>query len=130
MRFARFALVGALGFVVDVGILYSLAALGTGWIAGRLGSWLGAASFTWAVNRRFTFAVAVPPSVREWLAFLAANARGGVVNLGAYYAVITRVAAGAAHPVLGVAAGSIAGLLVNFTLSARVVFQGRSVAQP
>jgi putative flippase GtrA len=121
-RFLRFALVGALGFGVDVAILYPVAWLGAGWLLGRLCSWLGAASFTWIANRRFTFAMATAPSVREWAAFLAANSLGGAVNWAAYAGAITAVPWVAAHPFVGVAIGSLAGLAVNFALSSRVVF--------
>lgn len=122
-RFVRFGLVGALGFVVDVAILYPVARLGAGWVIGRLCSWLGAATFTWAVNRRFTFAVARAPSVREWAAFLAANSTGGLVNYGVYVALIETLPHIAAHPFLAVGAGSVAGLVVNFAMSARFVFR-------
>jgi len=127
MRFARFGLVGGLGFLVDVAILYPVARLGAGWILGRMCSWLGAATFTWAANRRFTFAVGQRPSVREWLAYLLANSIGGLVNGGVYVALLFAWPLVAALPVLGVAAGSVAGLLVNFTLSAKVVFGGRAL---
>lgn len=122
MRLVRFALVGCLGFVVDVAILYPVAWLGAGWVIGRLCSWLGAATCTWAVNRRFTFAVALAPSWREWGAYLIANSAGGVVNYATYVALIEAVPAIAAHPYLAVGAGSVAGLLVNFTMSRRFVF--------
>jgi putative flippase GtrA len=124
-RFVRFAATGALGFLVDVAILYPVAWLGAGWVLGRLCSWLGAASFTWIANRRFTFAMATPPTVREWLGFLAANSVGGAVNYATYVAAIVALPVVAAHPVMGVALGSIAGLVVNFTLSARIVFADR-----
>ena len=126
MRFVRFGLIGALGFLVDVAILYPVAWLGAGWMLGRLCSWLGAASFTWIANRRFTFAMATPPSVREWASFLLANSFGGMVNYGTYVALIEGVSGVAAHPFLGVAAGSVAGLAVNFGLSARMVFVARN----
>jgi putative flippase GtrA len=49
---------------------------------------------------------------------------GGLVNYTTYAILVTWVSAASAHPVLGVAAGSIAGLAVNFALSQRVVFKG------
>jgi putative flippase GtrA len=48
---------------------------------------------------------------------------GGLVNYATYAILVTWVPMAAAHPVLGVAAGSIAGLTVNFLLSRRVVFK-------
>ncbi|MGH8328291.1 MAG: GtrA family protein, partial [Steroidobacteraceae bacterium] len=56
-QFVRFGLVGVCGFVVDVTVLYlALALLGVGPYVGRGISYLAAASFTWYLNRRITFA--------------------------------------------------------------------------
>lgn len=120
--FLRFALVGAAGFVVDAATLYTVAALGTGWLGGRVLSYLAAATFTWGANRRFTFAVARPPSLGEWARFLVANAGGGLVNLGTYSGLLLGVPVVTHAPVLGVAAGSLAGLVINYMLSRRFVF--------
>ena len=57
--------------------------------------------------------------------FLAANAVGGLVNYTTYAVLVTIYASVAAQPVIGVAAGSVAGLVVNFTASRYVVFRGR-----
>lgn len=122
-RFWRFALVGAAGFVVDVAALAAAFALGFGLYSGRALSFLCAATFTWAANRRFTFAVKAPPSVGEWLRFLVANAQGGIVNYLTYAALVTWGPGVLGHPFLGVAAGSIAGLAVNYALSERFVFR-------
>ena len=46
-QLASFLVAGALGFLVDVAVLYAALALGAGWILGRLLSFLAAASFTW-----------------------------------------------------------------------------------
>src|SRR5580658_9422815 len=78
---ARFTSVGALGFVVDSSVLYAGLWVGLGLYAGRLLSYLAAASFTWMLNRRFTFRSSAPPSVREWSRFVAANGVGGLANL-------------------------------------------------
>jgi putative flippase GtrA len=123
-EFLTFAAVGAAAFGVDALLLYALMDLGAGFYFGRLGSWVGAASFTWFLNRRLTFrgAVAEPP-LRQWLRFLSANAVGGAVNYAVYALVIAASALAREFPVLAVGAGSAAGLVLNFTLSRRYVFQ-------
>ncbi len=47
---------------------------------------------------------------------------GGVINWATYAIFVSVSALVFAHPVIGVAAGSLAGLVVNFTLSRRFVF--------
>ncbi|MFM7402829.1 MAG: GtrA family protein [Erythrobacter sp.] len=127
-RFIRFALVGAAGFVVDAGVLYAGLALGLGLYLGRACSYLFAATFTWALNRRFTFAASSPPRLAEWLRFVLANANGGIVNYLTYAALVGWGPGWLGHPVLAVAAGSLAGLGINFAASERFVFRGTSAS--
>lgn len=123
----RFAVVGAAGFVVDTSALYAAMYLfGTGPYIGRAFSYLSAATFTWALNRRFTFVTHKNGNaVHEWMKFLAANLAGGIVNYAVYAVLIASSTFVATWPVLGVAMGSISGLVVNFLLSKRFVFAHR-----
>jgi putative flippase GtrA len=125
-QFLSFAAVGVVGFVVDASALYfAMHVLGAGLYGGRLLSYLAAATTTWALNRRYTFRTQRSRNkFAEWGRFLGANSVGGLVNYTTYAILVTWVAVAAAHPVLGVAAGSIAGLAVNFMLSRRMVFKG------
>jgi putative flippase GtrA len=122
-QFLRFSIIGTLGAAVDAGTLYAVMhGIGLGPYSGRLASWLAAATFTWAMNRRFTFVDDRPP-FRQWLAFLAANALGGVINYGVYAVLVAMSPLVAQYPALGVAAGSLAGLTFNFSASKWVVFR-------
>ena len=127
LQFLRFAMVGVAGFGVDSGCLYLVVhELGGGLYAGRLVSYLSAASFTWALNRRYTFGNRRGDRLtREWLRFLAANAAGGLINYGVYAVLVSASELVSTWPVIGVGAGSLAGLIANFLLSRRFVFDGR-----
>ena len=123
-QFMRFGLIGVGGFVVDTLDLYAVKGE-LGLYAGRVVSYFAAATFTWALNRRFTFVSLRPtPRLKQWLEFLAANAIGAIANYGVYSALVTWTAA-ADIPVLAVAAGSIAGLVFNFTINKVWVFADR-----
>jgi len=125
LQFLRFSVIGTLGAVVDASVLYILMhGVGLGPYSGRLASWLVAATFTWVMNRRFTFVDDRPP-LKQWLAFLAANALGGIVNYGVYAVLVTVSPLVAQYPALGVAAGSLVGLAFNFSASKWVVFRTR-----
>jgi putative flippase GtrA len=90
---------------------------------GRVVSYLAAVTFTWAMNRRFTFAGADPRrGTAQWGRFVAANGVGALVNYGTYAALVALVPFVAAPPVLGGAVGSVAGLVFNFTFSKLWVF--------
>jgi putative flippase GtrA len=119
----RFGAVGVAGFVVDSAVLTAGLALGLGPWLGRVVSYVIAASTTFALNRAWTYRSAPRDAVaRRWAIFLAVNLVGFVCNYGAYAALMTGVPLVAANPVLGVAAGSLAGMVGNFLLSRRYVF--------
>jgi putative flippase GtrA len=121
LQFWRFAIVGTAAFVVDALVLQIALPL-AGLHAGRLVSWTVAATFTWYLNRRFTFAGAeAARRATQWLGYLSANALGGLANYGTYAALVESLPLAREHPTLGVAAGSIAGLVLNFLLSRRVM---------
>jgi putative flippase GtrA len=63
---------------------------------------------------------------RQWALFLLVNLGGFVLNYGTYALLVSLVPVVAANPVLGVAAGSIAGMFSNFILSRQVVFRATS----
>jgi putative flippase GtrA len=124
-QFIAFAMVGTVGFVVDASTLYlAMGLLNAGLYGGRVISYLVAATVTWSLNRRYTFhRQRRANKLAEWCEFLGANAIGGLVNYGTYAILVSSYAVAAAHPIIGVAAGSVAGLAVNFCLSRYVVFR-------
>lgn len=127
-QFLSFAVVGAIGFVVDLGVLY-LVAPALGWYGGRVLSFLAAATVTWALNRRFTFAGRHSGASirREYLRYLLTMLGGALVNYGAYVLTLHWLG-GPLAPALGVALGSGAGLAVNFLTARFLVFKGLTKA--
>lgn len=124
-EFLRFGVVGAIGFLVDSGVLYTAIALGAGLYLGRAISYVAAATATWALNRIWTFrGRGSGPVHRQWALFVMVNLVGFTLNYGTYAILVATVPVVAAHPILGVAAGSIAGMFTNFILSRRLVFRG------
>jgi putative flippase GtrA len=134
----RFSLVGAAGFVVDASVLYLALHAGTGYYVGRLLSFVAAVFATWQLNRHFTFGVANAASasrpdpgqngrsssiVREGGKYLIAMCGGGAVNYAVYCVCVALLPHFALLPVAAVAAGSLAGLAVNFALAHRWVYR-------
>lgn len=129
LQFLRFGVVGTVGFVVDTAVLYAGLALGLGLYGGRAVSYLAAATTTWALNRAWTFrGQGQAPVMRQWALFVVVNLVGFAFNYGTYAALVASVAFIAQYPVIGVAAGSLAGMLGNFLLSRRFVFGGAARA--
>ncbi|GAA0579392.1 hypothetical protein GCM10009416_17250 [Craurococcus roseus] len=123
----RFGVVGAVGFVVDAGVLTLGLLAGAGPWLGRAISYVAAATTTFALNRSWTFRGAdrSRPVTRDWGLFLAVNLVGFACNYGTYAALISGVPMMRDLPVLAVAAGSLAGMVGNFVLSRRYVFRSR-----
>ena len=119
-----FGVVGLIGFAVDAGMLTLARRLGLGLILGRVVSYLLAATCTWALNRRFTFASRDEQGpMRQWVLFMFSQLAGASVNLGLYGWLVSTSPLVAAQPVVGVAAGSLAGMLVNFCVAKKLVFK-------
>ena len=124
----RFLLVGGAGFFVNMAALWlaiNLAHLDV--YSGQALAFLCAVTFTWWGNRTLTFAEHAADSpagrLREWGKFIAANSIGGLVNYAVYVTLVTFAPAPFSNPYLAVAAGTIAGLAFNFTMSKRFVFR-------
>ena len=126
-QFWRFCAVGAAAFVVDAGIAQSLVswAKWNPYVASGL-SYLAAASVAWWLNRHFTFGASEAPMHREWATYLIVNASGGVVNVVTRYALMGALDTVRAWPWVGVAVGSVAGLIVNFAANKWYVFRRRA----
>jgi putative flippase GtrA len=123
-KFIRFGIVGCLGFCVAVGVLYlMLYGFGFGRYLGRISSYIAAASATWYFSAAITF-----PESRasnrtwEWARFVALNTFGGLVNYPVYAAYVKFQYHSVLAPAIAVAIGSLAGLLVNFSVSKQFVF--------
>lgn len=122
-HFLRFSLVGVVGFIVDAGLLHLLIDTLGPYIA-RLLSFAVAVITTWILNRTFTFAerqsgLSLPQELGR---YFSAMIVGGSVNYALYAALVYFIEAVAQQPILGVIAGTLAGLTINFTLSKRWIF--------
>jgi putative flippase GtrA len=122
-QFIKFGTVGTAGFVVDTAIVYALRG-SIGLYGAGLVSYLVAATFTWAMNRTWTFrGLGSGPAHHQWARFLAVNLLGFTLNRGTYAILVTFVPLCADQPVFATAAGAIAGMFVNFGLSRALVFR-------
>ena len=123
IQFAMFGTVGAIGFLADTATVYGLrhrlGLYGAGAVA-----YVVAATVTWLLNRVWTFrGQGSGPAHRQWARFLAVNLGGFVLNRGTYAILVTLVPLCAEQPVYAVAAGAIAGMFMNFSLSRTMVFR-------
>jgi putative flippase GtrA len=117
-----FGLVGALGFLIDAGVLYVLKS-SLGLYLSRAISFFCAVIVTWLLNRSLTFKGEKRERklVLEFIHYMVLMLIGGAFNVGVYYLMVHQSELVKVYPVIGVAAGSIVGMLVNFSTS-RIMF--------
>ena len=111
--------------MIDSSTLYLALHWGQGYFLGRALSFLCAVGVTWGLNRRFTFpGGSGAPMASEWWRYLTSMSAGGAINYCVYCAVVVALSGHGRHlsntaqaliPLAGVAAGSMAGLAVNFS---------------
>lgn len=112
-----FGVGGAIGFVVDAGIVQLLVSKADAnpYIA-RLFSFLCAATSTWLFNRRYTFPDRGGHTLfGEWTRYMTAMSFGFALNYATYALVVFYSSFVHAWPSIAVAAGSLPGSLINFT---------------
>ncbi|PWV65918.1 GtrA family protein [Plasticicumulans acidivorans] len=123
----RFGVVGVIGLLIDIGVLYLALAAGCGFYLGRALSFVAAASGTWLCNRLWTFREQRSGRTlwAEWLHYMSLMLVGGALNYALYAALIALSASVRAWPVLAVCAGSLAGMIANFLSAKWLVFRHR-----
>lgn len=119
-QFALFCVSGVIGFLVDGGIVQLLVgAFGLDPYASRVVSFLCAMTATWLFNRHLTFTSAADEGrLRQWSRYLLGTLLGFAVNYAVYAAMVYHWPLVREWPVIGVAAGAVFGMVVNW-LSAR-----------
>ena len=123
-QFGMFGMVGLIGFAIDTATVYALWPFVGLYVAG-LAAYFTAATGTWFFNRLWTFRgqTGSDPWYVQWGRFLTANLGGFAINRGLYALLVTFVDAAAREPAIAVFAGALAGMVLNFNLSRKMVFR-------
>jgi putative flippase GtrA len=121
----RFSLVGAVGFVVDGGLLQLLVLAGWGPIAARAVSFPSAVLATWWLHRLVTFPGRDGgPLWASLVRYVAVSLVGTSVNFGLYTSLVLGSATMAARPIVPFAIASIVALAFNYLGSKHFAFRG------
>jgi putative flippase GtrA len=125
VQFVKFGIVGVLGFGVDLSLFHlALDVFGFGHYGSALFAFPFTATFTWFGNRLFTFRGRRELGARaQWTRFLTVCAAGLVLNRGTFSLLTATVPLVYAWPVLGLLAGTGAGMFFNFFMVRRLVFR-------
>lgn len=124
-EFARFAVVGSVGFCVDGGLFTLLTQSGWELLSSRLLSFVSAVTVTWFFNRYWTFAIDVHRGLRkEYAGYIATQTAGAVVNLSVFFVVIELYPSLQRIPLLPLAFGALVSMVFNYIVSKKYIFKG------
>lgn len=125
-RILGFGLAGAIGFLVDAGLVMALIGV-LGPVGARIVSFSASVCTTWLINRNFTFGDRPKDQtlLREFSLYASAMLVGGVANWGVYLVAIWLLPDAQWRPIAAVAAGSIGGMALNLLSADRLVFRKR-----
>ena len=123
-HFLRFCVVGAIGFVIDGGILALLTqGLGLGPILARVFSFSVAVFGTWLLNRSWAFRDRPQTGiVREFIEYVTAQGLGLIINFGGYAALVLYAPYPFNYPLLALCIATGVSLVFNFIALNRFVF--------
>ncbi|WP_290920284.1 GtrA family protein [Halodesulfovibrio sp.] len=122
-----FALVGGIGFIVDMAIfavLLELAAIPP--LAARILAFIGAATTTWIGNRVLTFKHR-PQSPRfyQWKKFMAVASFSALPNIAVFRITMHSLPSTPLSPYAALLLGVLVGMVSNYLLSSRWVFSAK-----
>ncbi|MBJ7551762.1 GtrA family protein [Marinomonas ostreistagni] len=128
-QFIKFGLVGSIGFLVDISILWLL----SHWLpypTARAVSFWGAVTSNWWLNRVFTFQDAehAEKPHQQWGKFFLASLVGFIPNWGGFvimmwFGEVQGFTNYAIFPYVAIIPGVLAGMIINFSLSKVWVFK-------
>ncbi len=115
----RFGISGVAGFLVDAGIVaLCTRTVGMSPIPAQALAFSVSVTVTWLINRHWTFAEhASDKWLREFGRYVAANSIGAAVNNSVYAILVLTAVTFSQDPVLALAAGSLAGMVFNYSSS-------------
>lgn len=125
MTFFRFAIVGCIGFLIDVSAFLCLSLFFSPVVARALAFWLAVTS-NWFCNRYFTFHCArEKAAVLQWGQFQLSALLGFIPNWGCYWWLLQHADWAVQKPVLALIPGVVAAMCVNYSLSRYWVFSAK-----
>lgn len=125
---ALFGVAGTAGFLIDSAVLYLLKET-LGLYGARVTSFLCAVIGTWLINRRLTFRHRSSnlPLHKEFAKYLAMMLLGGAANYAIYVLSVYANSTVREHPIIGVALGSLAGMVINYVQMKFLLFKAKPV---
>ena len=123
-HFGSFFIAGGSAFAVDVAVLFLLTEfLSMSPYMGQLIALWVAMTWAWWINRTWTFRVERPPSVREYVTYIASMLLSSVINYGCYVIALRAHPVFFNEPVLALFPATAVSMLVSYFGMKLIVFR-------
>jgi len=123
-QFAKFLIVGGIAFFIDASLLQSLVSVAeVSPFVARIFSFSGAVTFTWWMNRRYTFKSERSASLREFMQYITTQSLGLGINVGIYSLCLLSIDITATYPVIALVPATGVALIFNFVSMKKIVFK-------
>lgn len=121
-----FLVIGGLAFFIDAGVLQFLVYLEVNPFFGRVMSILLAMMITWWFNRKYTFALKSPPTLKEFTTYMSSNMVGGVINWGIFSVILTMWVVDIRSSVFAIIPATLCSMIFNFLVMKFWIFKQKS----
>jgi putative flippase GtrA len=118
VRFSRFLVIGACGFLIDSGLTQILIGAGVSAFLARIPAIFAAMIFTWLANRKYTFRVERNRSIYEVIRYSGVATTGAVLN----YLVYLTLVMVSLTPFVAIMVASVVVAVLSYCLYKRLVF--------
>lgn len=127
LNVCMFGIVGTIGFIFDAGVLYALKDQ-LGIYPAKLVSFIVAVFVTWLLNRLLTFKDRASGMSLKWefSHYFMLMIVGGGVNYLTFWLSMSYSQTVMAFPIIGVALGSLCGMVFNYASAKLFIFQKQS----
>ena len=131
LRFIRFGLVGGVGFVVDLGVVFALVyVFELDPVVARIPAWITAVSTTYLFNLLFTFRstrlklVDRKQKLARYGLYILSQLGGGVLNILSFFLFVSLFGVPWS---IGIVVGTLLGMILNYLGAATVISRRRDI---
>ena len=123
--FCRFCVIGGCAFTIDSSIVFILSNIFSFHpLTSRIFSFLIVVTFSWRMNRTFTFKVTHKKNlIKEWKQYIKINSFGVIINLAFYTILIYSVKLFFLYPVIPITISTTVSMFFNYYFTKNYAFK-------
>jgi putative flippase GtrA len=126
LRFLKFGIVGASGFIIDTSLYFILQVFGLNHSVSRIISYWCAATNNWYWNREFTFKdINHKTKIKQWLQYMIMCFLSFILNWGSYHWLTSNIDFFIQYKFIAMLLGISVGMVMNFAIANLIIFKNK-----